>query len=59
VSSTGQACCGVHRRERFETVPHSQDCLPDRQVKSTTGALHLGIFEQPEKQDFFEQPVES
>jgi hypothetical protein len=28
---------------------HSQDYLPDRQVKSTPGALHLGIFDQPEK----------
>jgi hypothetical protein len=30
-----------------------QDCLPDRQVKSATGALHLGIFDQPEKNEFF------
>jgi len=30
-----------------------QDCLPDRQVKSVAGALHLGIFEQSEKNDFF------
>jgi len=27
----------------------SRDCLPDRQVKSVSGALYLGIFEQPEK----------
>jgi hypothetical protein len=26
-----------------------QDCLPDRQVKSAAGALHLGIFDQPEE----------
>jgi hypothetical protein len=26
-----------------------QDCLPDRQVKSAAGALHLGIFDQLEK----------
>jgi hypothetical protein len=32
---------------------HSQDCLPNRQVKSAAGALHLGIFEQSEKNDFF------
>ena len=25
----------------------SRDCLPDRQVKSVSGALYLGIFEQP------------
>ena len=30
-----------------------QDCLPDRQVKSTAGALHLALFEQPGKDDFF------
>jgi hypothetical protein len=30
-----------------------QHCLPDRQVKSAAGALHLGIFEQLEKKDFF------
>jgi hypothetical protein len=30
-----------------------QDCLPDRQVKSAAGALHLGIFEQSEKNEFF------
>jgi hypothetical protein len=30
-----------------------QDCLPDRQVKRTAGALHLGIFEEREKNDFF------
>jgi hypothetical protein len=29
-----------------------QDCLPDRQVKSITGALHLTIFEQPAKKSF-------
>jgi hypothetical protein len=26
-----------------------QDCLPDRQVKSAGGALHLPLFEQPGK----------
>jgi len=31
----------------------SQDCLPDRQVKSAAGALHLTLFEQPGKDDFF------
>jgi hypothetical protein len=31
---------------------HSQDCLPDRQVKSATRALHLALFEQPGKDDF-------
>ncbi len=30
-----------------------QDCLPDRQVKGTTGALHLALFEQPEKNNSF------
>jgi hypothetical protein len=29
-----------------------QDCLPDRQVKGITGALHLTIFEQPAKKSF-------
>ena len=29
-----------------------QDCVPDQQGK-TAGALHLTIFEQPEKEDFF------
>ncbi|MFH1122043.1 MAG: hypothetical protein V1758_00115, partial [Pseudomonadota bacterium] len=24
-----------------------QNCLPDRQVKVTTGALHLNLFDQP------------
>jgi hypothetical protein len=37
----------------YSSRRHSQDCLPDRQVKSTAGALHLGIFEQSEKNDFF------
>jgi hypothetical protein len=26
--STGQACCGVRRRERFETVPYEGFRLP-------------------------------
>jgi hypothetical protein len=29
-----------------------QDCLPDRQVKSAAGALHLALFEQPGENDF-------
>jgi len=33
----------------YSSRRHSQDCLPDRQVKSAAGTLHLGIFEQPEK----------
>jgi len=33
----------------YSSRRHSQDCLPDRQVKSAAGALHLGIFEQPEE----------
>jgi len=34
-----------------------QDCLPDRQVKSAAGALHLGIFEQPAKNEFFSKQL--
>jgi hypothetical protein len=33
----------------YSSRRHSRDCLPDRQVKSATGALHLDIFDQPEK----------
>jgi hypothetical protein len=36
----------------------SQDCLPDQQVKGATGALHLAIFEQPEKFEFFRNLLE-
>jgi hypothetical protein len=30
----------------------TKDCLPERQVKNATGALHLGIFEQPKIKTF-------
>jgi hypothetical protein len=36
----------------YSSRRHSQDCLPDRQGKAA-GALHLGIFEQPTKDEFF------
>jgi hypothetical protein len=37
----------------YSSRRHSQDCLPDRQVKSVAGALHLALFEQPGKDNFF------
>jgi hypothetical protein len=39
----------VARVAPYSSRRHSQDCLPDRQVKSAAGALHLGIFDQPGK----------
>jgi hypothetical protein len=46
----------VARVAPYSSRRHSQDCLPDRQVKGIAGALHLGIFEQPEKNQFFGNP---
>ena len=51
--STGQACCSVRRREWFETVPYKRFRLPARsRFGGGRGALHLGIFDQPEKNEF-------
>ena len=36
----------------YSSRRHSQDCLPDRQVKSAAGALQLALFKQPGKDDF-------
>jgi len=62
VSSTGQACCGVRRSERFQTVHYkgfraspangiSQSstcvCLPAR--SPACAGRRQGIFEQPDK----------
>jgi hypothetical protein len=35
-----------------------RDCLPDRQVKSAAGALHLALFKQPGKDDSFSSLLE-
>jgi hypothetical protein len=40
----------LQRTSNVRLIP--QDCLPDRQVKSAAGALHLGIFDQPKKMSF-------
>jgi hypothetical protein len=37
----------------YSSRRYSQDCLPDRQVESVTGALHLSIFEQPPWNELF------
>ncbi len=44
---------GVARVAPYSSRRHSQDCLPDRQVKIAAGALHLGIFDQPATNEFF------
>ncbi len=44
---------GVVRVAPYSSRRHSQDCLPDRQVKNAAGALPLAIFEHPAKADFF------
>jgi hypothetical protein len=36
-----------------------QAYLPDRHVKSAAGALHLPLFEQPGKDDFFSSRPDS
>jgi len=58
VSSTGQACCGVHPSTPWAGSPtrrRGKKSLLTRRDATLriSGALHLGIFEQPEKNDFF------
>ena len=49
--STGQACCSVHRRERFKTVPYKDFGHPRKRDFAGLN-LHLGIFDQPEENKF-------
>jgi len=50
--STGQACCSVHRRERFKTVPYKDFGHPRKRDFAGLN-LHLGIFDQPGESEFF------
>ena len=48
VSSTGQACCGVHPSTRRLSVLGPQDFGSSRERDFAKLNLHLGIFEQPQ-----------